>query len=215
MPRYSYTAKSEEGESLEGNLYAENISAAHSALTAMNISPIEIFEEKSGETHSFDEDVSFESDMTPTLVDEGLEITEHGKQSEPVDWSEVDSSTMHTVLDTKTPLPAQSPHLQTEEPKEYFPISDTLKLYAGWLFAWYFIVYALGAYQMSRDVPFNIPYVEAWLPPYSPLILTFALASFLYLLFAQLHKTFGGGRIKGFAFALAWVSCFVLYRVNV
>ncbi|MDP6561808.1 MAG: hypothetical protein QF793_02685, partial [Candidatus Peribacteraceae bacterium] len=47
-----------------------------------------------------------------------------------------------------------------EEPSTaaYFPLLDTLRLYAGWLLAWYCIVYAIGAYQFMKELPFRLPY---------------------------------------------------------
>ena len=43
--------------------------------------------------------------------------------------------------------------------KQYLPLIDTLRLYAGNLFAWYAIVMALGYYVHVRALPFSIPFV--------------------------------------------------------
>lgn len=196
MAKYSYTASNAKAETVSGTLHAESIASAQSALFAMGLMPAEIFESREDKSDS-------------------ASTHRHPSQSGPVDWESVDERSLHTVLDSTNRLPPQSPHLQSEREREYFPIGDTLRLYAGWLLAWYFLVYALGGYQLSRSVPFRIPYVEAWLPPYSPLILTFACGSFLYLLMTQIHAMIGGGRLKGFLLSITGIVCFVLYRINV
>ena len=62
----------------------------------------------------------------------------------------------------------------------YLPLHETLRLYAGWLMAWYCLVYALGSYQFFRPLPFRIPLVEGLF--LSPLVRSFTLVAFLYLL---------------------------------
>ena len=37
----------------------------------------------------------------------------------------------------------------------YLPLIDTLRLYAGWLLAWYGLVFAIGAYQYRGILPFH------------------------------------------------------------
>jgi len=70
---------------------------------------------------------------------------------------------------------------ETQNERQYHPFFDTLRLYAGWLLAWYMSVYILGAFQHTRTLPFRIPYVEALLPPFSPVVLHFSLGAFLFL----------------------------------
>ncbi|MCF7844734.1 MAG: hypothetical protein K9M03_02815 [Kiritimatiellales bacterium] len=96
--------------------------------------------------------------------------------------------------------------------KIYFPITDTFRLYAGWLLAGYFVAYILGQYQLTKPLPFQIPYVLAFL--YSPLILSFTLAAFLYLLATSIHKQLKGGFWKGVFIAAIGIGIFVLFRIN-
>ena len=122
-----------------------------------------------------------------------------------------------------SPLPQQereslSRHhgvLQPPNEPQYAPLIDTLRLYAGWLLAWYVVIYAVGAYQASRDLPFRVPYVEAMLPPYSSLVLTFAVGAFLFLFVSSLHRILGKGIILGTVLWLLGITGFVVYRMNV
>lgn len=95
----------------------------------------------------------------------------------------------------------------------YFPLIDTLRLYAGWLLAWYCLVYALGNYQYARALPFRIPYVEGLF--LSPLVLSFTLAAYLFLLFSSIWKILGKGFVRGGVLAILGIGAFVLYRMNV
>src|SRR3989338_4999816 len=97
--------------------------------------------------------------------------------------------------------------------KVYLPIASTLRLYAGWLLAYYSIVYALGWYAQSRPLTFEIPYVRALLV--SPLVLSFTFAAFLFLLFHSLYRLVGGGLVKGVAVSVLGVVVFAVYRMNV
>lgn len=97
--------------------------------------------------------------------------------------------------------------------KVYLPIASTLRLYAGWLLAYYAVVYALGWYAQSRPLPFEIPYVGALLV--SPLVLSFTFAAFLFLLFHSLYRMLGGGMMKGVAVGVLGVAVFAVYRMNV
>ena len=99
-----------------------------------------------------------------------------------------------------------------ETRKLYFPLTDTLRLYAGWLLAGYFAAYILGQYQLTKPLPFQIPYVLAFL--YSDLILSFTLAAFLYLLITSIHKQTKGKFWSGVVLTGLAVGAFVLFRIN-
>ena len=101
---------------------------------------------------------------------------------------------------------------KSSEPK-YYPISDTLRLYAGWLLAWYALVYAFGSYTTTRELPFDIPYLNGIY--YSPLVLSFTLGSFLFLLVTSIHRLAGRGFMKGLLLTILGIAAFVFYRINV
>lgn len=101
---------------------------------------------------------------------------------------------------------------ESERSSSYFPLSDTLRLYAGWLLALYFLVYALGGYQFTGVLPVRLGIVEDLFG--SPIILSFSAAAFLYLLLHSLHRKLGGGIPLGLLLAFLGVLAFLAFRVN-
>lgn len=127
----------------------------------------------------------------------------------PVDVAPLSTEPFNFVAPTSSSQ-KQAPH---GEKKVYLPIAATLRLYAGWLLAYYALVYALGWYAHSRDLPFEIPYVEALL--LSPLVLSFTLAAFLFLTLHSMYQLWGKGLWKGILLSALGVGVFVVYRMNV
>lgn len=88
----------------------------------------------------------------------------------------------------------------------YLPLGSTLRLYAGWLLAWYAAVYVLGSLQQSGVAP--------WAPEFianlyvSPLTLLFTCVTFLYLMLGTAHRAIGGGALKGIALFVTGVLLF-------
>lgn len=99
--------------------------------------------------------------------------------------------------------------------KKYYPFIDTLRLYAGWLLAWYALVYALGSYQYTKNTYIRVPYVEALLPPFSSVVFTFTIVAFLFLLLTSIYKVSGATRMRAFSLWLLGIATFALYRLNV
>ena len=109
---------------------------------------------------------------------------------------------------------AEEPHQPTEEHAPvYFPLLETLRLYAGWLLAWYCLVYAVGSYQFLNDLPYRIPYAESLF--LSPLVLSFTFAAYLFLLLSGIYRSTGRKRLVGFILFIAGVFLFLVYKVNV
>jgi hypothetical protein len=98
-------------------------------------------------------------------------------------------------------------------PRTYFPIVDTLRLYVGWVLAGYVLALLLGAYQLTKPLPFEIPFVLSFL--YSPLILQLTLAGFLFLLFSTVHRFLGGGLWRGTVLTVLAVAALYVYRINI
>lgn len=94
----------------------------------------------------------------------------------------------------------------------YSPLVSTLRLYAGWLLAWYGLVIALGYYVHVRDVPFEVPLVQGLF--LSPLVFAFLLATFLFLLLSSIHHFLKGGALKGLLFAGVGIGAFWMLRKN-
>jgi len=95
----------------------------------------------------------------------------------------------------------------------YEPLIVTLRLYAGWLLAWYFVLYAFGGYQAVRDLPFRIPLVDEFLA--SPLLAEASLAVFLFLLLSSVHRTAKGGALLGLSLTLLGIILVGLFSVNI
>jgi hypothetical protein len=115
----------------------------------------------------------------------------------------------HIDTDAAPPgKPAEQP-----VPEEYVPLSDTFRLYAGWLLAWYAVVYLIGSYQFTKRLPFEIPFLEGLF--LSPLVLKFAFGTFLFLMLSTLHRALGRGIGKGVALTLVWFALMTLFSLNV
>jgi hypothetical protein len=112
------------------------------------------------------------------------------------------------------PVPQPSVAAAVPEPEGgYVPIGDTLRLFAGWLIAWYAVVYLLGSYQAQNKLPFDVPFVDSMFT--SPLILRFAFGTYLFLFFGTLHRWLAGGIFKGLLLCVLWVITFAFFHVNV
>lgn len=197
MTLFSYTARDPLGRLVHGTMDAVSTQTARIEVQAKGLLPEEIHE--------------------ATMEEKNERVCE------PV-WEETDAipAVSFTPSDHGSDLPSQENGPETTwetEPAEvasppvYFPFSHTLALYAGWLLAYYAVVYAIGWYQHSRELPFEIPYVQALL--LSPLVLSFSLAAFLFLLLTTVHHNVGGGKLRGILFGLLGIALFALYQVNV
>lgn len=191
MPQFSYTAHNAQGEVTQGSLDALSIQAARDALKEMQLEPEEIHETTKSEEVRFSDALPPLSPLTP----------EHAEQL----LSAVPPPSPLAIAEVAPPEKPPAP--------PYFPLIDTFRLYAGWLLAWYFLVYAVGSYQHFRPLPFHIPYLEGLF--LSPLVLSFTLAAFLFLLLSNIWKVMGAGFVRGLLLMIFGVACFLLYRVNV
>lgn len=106
-----------------------------------------------------------------------------------------------------TPPPGSSPT------KTFAPLVDTFRLYAGWLVAWYALVFLLGWYVEHGGFPLQIPFLTDLF--HSSLVLHFALAAFLFLCLTSLHRAIGRGVLRGLLLTVAGVSAFLFFAVNV
>jgi len=95
----------------------------------------------------------------------------------------------------------------------YSPLVDTFRLYAGWLLAWYFAIYALGGYQFTRRLPFVVPFVDDLFS--SSVIAQCSFAVFLFLLLTSMHRMLGRGKLLAVFLALIGAGVFVVFAVNV
>lgn len=105
---------------------------------------------------------------------------------------------------------------EKELPKKeqrYVPLISTLRLYAGWLMAWYIIIYLLGAYQVTGQSPFILPIIEGLF--YSKVVLIFTFTTFLFLLLSTLHQSLKSGKRAEWGFFLLWIGLIVFFSVSI
>jgi hypothetical protein len=96
--------------------------------------------------------------------------------------------------------------------KKYFPLLSTLRLYAGWLLAWYGLFVALGYYSTFRTLPFEIPLVMSFYT--SPLIFSVTVAVFLFLLSTTIHRAINGKLASGLILTVAGIIAFVAVSIT-
>ena len=182
MPLYSYKCRNIQGDMTEGTIESVDADSARDALRQLNLEPESVM-------------------LAP---DQEIETAVH------TNWSP-----------EPTPPSAVAEEVQTEEgdtdvhtehmPNVYFPILETLRLYAGWVLAWYAFVYAIGFYQNTRNLPWTLPFVEGL--ALSPLVLSFTLAAFLFLVLTDVYGLVGRGFVKGSLLTLVGVTLFSVYRM--
>jgi hypothetical protein len=95
--------------------------------------------------------------------------------------------------------------------KAYHPLFSTLRLYAGWLLAWYALFVALGYYARERTLPWDIPFVGAFAS--SGLVFSFVVAIFFFLLLSSLHRALHGKTMMGAGFAFLWIAIVIGVRI--
>ena len=100
----------------------------------------------------------------------------------------------------------------TDSARDYYPLTDTIRLYCGWLLAFLGIIYVVGGYQALRSLPVESPLIQEWAE--SPLILHAAFLAFLYLLLSSVHRMLGRGLWKGLLLLLIGFFLFVLFKAN-
>ena len=100
----------------------------------------------------------------------------------------------------------------TESARDYYPLSDTIRLYCGWLLAFLSAIYAVGAYQSLRGLPWESPLIAEWFE--SPLILHAAFLAFLYLLLSSVHRLLGRGLWSGLLLMILGFFLFALFKAN-
>ncbi|HVW66100.1 MAG TPA: hypothetical protein VHA78_00010 [Candidatus Peribacteraceae bacterium] len=99
------------------------------------------------------------------------------------------------------------------EEKTYMPLVDTLRLFAGWLLAWYGLIYLLGDLQSRPHSPLALPFIDALFT--SSLVLRFTFGTFLFLLLTSVHQWLGRGIGKGITLTIIGVIVFMLFHWNV
>ncbi len=106
-----------------------------------------------------------------------------------------------------------SPAEDAVKTKMYFPIHETLRLYAGWILSGYIAGYLLGGYKLLNPLPFDIPFALTFLM--SPVIMRFSLAFFLFLLGSSIFALFGKKTLSGIIISTACIGIFLFVHTNI
>jgi hypothetical protein len=161
--------------------------------------------------------------VTPQYHDRDLEMWQkRGKKSQPQTPSAppvpVAPSTARTIGFSGTTIPRDLPKAPTPatvsttiyKESNYTSIFSTLRLYAGWLLAWYAVFVSLGYYVHTRALPFSIPFVEAFY--LSSLMFSITLASFVFLLLSSIHRITQVSRITGIMLGIVGIALFLVLQ---
>lgn len=182
MRLFRYTFRREDGAAQSGSVEAANIQAARATLTEMGISPTDLRE----------------ADENIVMVAEGQELPAQTKaeEEEVVDWSTL--PTLKKAGAERSTVSAQ-----------YHPFLETLRLYAGWLAAWYVLIFAFGSYQMLRERPLGIPYLEELF--LSKTVLSLAFTAFLFLTLSSIHRRLRRGVLLGVVLTIVGAGVLFLF----
>jgi hypothetical protein len=121
---------------------------------------------------------------------------------------------MDIIPPAAAPAPAPSPApAAAAHGDEYHPLSSTIAIYLGWLLFWCGALYLIGGYQAMKVLPFELPLLTE--PITSPFILAVSFGSFLFLMFASVHRALKGGPLLAAAFGVIGLALAWLYTVNV
>ncbi len=136
-----------------------------------------------------------EAEERIVMVAEGQTVPEPAKPEEVIDWSAPQNSAVS---------PART---------GYHPFTETLRLYAGWLAAWYFLIFAFGSYQLLRDRDLGIPYLPELFR--SKTVLSLAFTAFLFLTLSSIHRRSRGGALLGAVFTIVGAGVLFVFWGNV
>jgi hypothetical protein len=100
-----------------------------------------------------------------------------------------------------------------ETPIAYIPMTQTLRLFAGWLMAWYGIIYLAGTYRADGRLPYDIPLIQSLAS--SELVLRFSFAVFLFLLLTDIHKWTGKNATIGVLLGIIGIGLMWVFHINV
>lgn len=204
MPLFSYTALNEQKERVSGMVDAISLQAARDALQGTGL-----FVEEIHEATPRERDAAKPWETEAVVDRESCQLSGVSFQGVNDGNKEIGVIPAQDARFEETQnLKAESYNLKPA----YYPFLDTLRLYAGWLLAWYVLVVTLGAYQETKSLPFTIPLVEGlW---QSVLIIRAAFGVFLFLMLTSLYRFFGSRRWMGGVLGILGIFLFYVFLVN-
>lgn len=91
----------------------------------------------------------------------------------------------------------------------YIPLSDTLRVYCGWVLAWYIALMSVSSLLRLRSIPTPWSFIDD-LSGSVPLLVV-SVGAFLFLLLSSLHRLFGRHTVVGFLLSFVWIVCVALF----
>lgn len=142
-----------------------------------------------------------------------MEATSIQDASQQLSARGIQAQEIHVATTQERTSAVQPSPLLTREQSSYLPLIDTLRLYAGWLLAWYGLVYLLGFYRSVDRLSVDLPFIDELYQ--SALVLRFAFGTFLFLLLTSIHRLLRGGLLLGCILLLAGIAVMLLFAGNV
>lgn len=189
MPAFLYRAVNEDGDELTGSIESAGKDEALQALKDLHLTVKEL-----------------------TEAVRSAPVAPISLSTAPKKPGEVFLETVATENIPPPPPPAEPEKKKKASlnVKQYLPLIDTLRLYAGNLFAWYAIVMALGYYVHVRALPFSIPFVGGLF--ISSIVFSFLVATFLFLMLTSILRALKGGVLMGSVLAVLGIGLFFVTK---
>ncbi len=132
--------------------------------------------------------------------------------AKPATTEKIAKSIRFSIPEVSKPVATVTAAPLTAETSMYHPLVSTLRVYAGWLLAWYGLFVALGYYTNKRALAWNLPFVEAFF--LSPLIFSFIVAIFLFLFLGSIHRAIHGHWMSRIILGFFGIGAFVGVRLS-
>lgn len=202
MATFSYIAKRSDGSEARGSINAATADAAREELRKRGLMIEDLRESAPPQRKPQPAPASFKPSPKPGTP----QRTASAAPPKPVQ----PQSTPAAAPAKPAPLPWSAGHggSAPKQPaasleSDYAPLHETLRIFAGWLLAWYGLIYALGFLEQTDRLP-ELPFVRELFE--SRLVLQFTFGTFLLLALSNLHRWLGKGLALGFALSIAWVA---------
>lgn len=152
-------------------------------------------------------DVASIEEATAHIHAKGWTIEEIGSDSQ----TSFQQTPTWTTTEQHSTVTSSSPVIELET--VYIPLLQTIRLFAGWLMAWYGIIYLAGTYRGDGRLPYDIPFIQSLAS--SSVVLRFSFAVFLFLLLSDIYGWIGKKPALGVLITLIGLATMWMFHVNV
>lgn len=123
----------------------------------------------------------------------------------------IETPTWTTIEHGNASTTMQAPVIELET--VYIPLLQTMRLFAGWLMAWYGLIYFAGTYRGDGRLPYDIPLIQSLAS--SDLVLRFSFAVFLFLLLSDVYTWTAKKAVIGVFVTIVGITAMWMFHVNV